>query len=68
MPQQRRRITHTQTFEQRLAEEAVRFRLAAEALPQGSTARDLLLRRARQAETAFHMNDWLKSPGLQSPK
>jgi hypothetical protein len=28
----------------------------------------LLLRRARQAEAASHMNDWLKSPGLRSPK
>jgi hypothetical protein len=26
------------------------------------------LRRARQAETASHINEWLTSPGLQPPK
>ena len=66
MSQQRRRFKHTQTFEERLAEEAERFRKAAEELPQG-TARELLLRRARQAETAAHLNEWLQSPGLRSP-
>ena len=65
MPQRRRK--HTQTFEERLAEEALRFRTAAEELPPG-TARELLLRRARQAETASHMNEWLRSPGLRSPQ
>jgi hypothetical protein len=25
-------------------------------------------RRARQAETASHISDWLRSPGLQPPK
>jgi hypothetical protein len=30
-------------------------------------ARELLLRRARQAETAAHINEWLKSPGLRPP-
>jgi hypothetical protein len=64
----RRRIKHVTTFEERLAAEAVRFRQAAEEQPVGSTARELLLRRARQAETASHMNDLLRSPGLQSPK
>jgi hypothetical protein len=67
MPQQRRRFKQTQTFEERLAEEAARFREAAQALPQG-TARELLLWRARQAETAAHMNEWLPSPGLQAPR
>jgi hypothetical protein len=66
MSQQRRRFKHTETFEERLAEEAARFRKAAEELPHG-TARELLLRRARQAETASHMSDWLRSPGLQPP-
>ena len=67
MPKQRRRIKHSETFETRLAEEAERFRKAAEKAPPGM-ARELLLRRAMQAETALHMNDWLKSPGLQAPK
>jgi len=64
--QKRRRIKHEKTFQERLAEEAQRFREAAQALPPG-TAQELLLRRARQAETASHINDWLQSPGLQPP-
>jgi hypothetical protein len=64
----RQRIKHAATFEERLAEEAQKFREAAEQQPPGSTARDLLLRRARQAETAAHLGDWLSSPGLASPK
>ena len=65
---QRRRTKHTATFEKRLAEEAIRFKEAAEKQPPGSTARELLLRRARQAETASHIDNWLRSPGLQPPK
>jgi hypothetical protein len=66
MSQQRRRFKHTATFEERLAEEAERFRKAAEQAKPGME-RELLLRRARQAETASRMNEWLKSPGLQPP-
>jgi hypothetical protein len=65
--QQRRRIQHEKSFQQRLAEEATRFREEAEKLPHG-TQRELYLRRARQAETASHINDWLTSPRLQPPK
>lgn len=68
MAQRRRRVKHKATFEERLAEEAIKFKEAAEKEPPGSTARELLLRRARQAETASHINDWLSSPGLQPPK
>lgn len=68
MPQQRRRIKHEKTFQERLAEEALRFREAAQKLPSGSHAQELLLRRARQAETASHINEWLNSPGPQPPK
>ena len=63
----RRRIKHEKTFQERLAEEAQRFREAAQKLPPGSHAQELLLRRARQAETASHMNEWLTSQGLQPP-
>ena len=65
--QKRRRIKHKKTFQERLAEEAQRFREAAQALPPG-TAQELLLRRARQAEMASHINDCLRSPGLQPPQ
>ncbi|TYL87401.1 hypothetical protein FXB38_04565 [Bradyrhizobium cytisi] len=68
MGQVRRRIKHKETFEERLAQEAARYRYAAEEQPLGSMARELLLRRARQADTASHVNDWLKSSGAQSPK
>ena len=68
MAQRRRRVTHTATFEERLAEEAIKFKQAAERQPPGSHAQELLLRRARQAETAAHINEWLRSPGLQPPK
>ncbi|MDP1582764.1 MAG: hypothetical protein Q8M18_04970 [Bradyrhizobium sp.] len=66
--QQRQFPKCIESFEQQLAEEARRFREAAEQLPQGTTARELLLRRARQAETASHLSDWLRSPGLQPPR
>ena len=68
MVQRRRRVKHTATFEERLAEEAIKFKEAAEKQPLGSMARELLLRRARQAETAAHIGDWLRSPALQPPK
>jgi hypothetical protein len=67
MGNQRRRVKHETSFEGRLAEEAKRFRAAAEQQPHGSQARELLLRRARQAETASHMSGWLKSKDLQPP-
>ena len=65
---ERRRTDKGPTFEQRLAAEAVRFREAAEKEKPGTMARELLLRRARQAETACHMKEWLTSPGLRPPK
>jgi hypothetical protein len=68
MAQQRRRVKHETTFEERLAEEAIKFKEGAEKQPPGSTARERLLRGAQQAETASHINHWLSSPGLQPPK
>jgi len=67
MARQRKRVKHTATFEARLAEEATKLKKAAEKQPPGSMARELLLRRARQAETAAHINEWLRSPGLRFP-
>jgi hypothetical protein len=48
------------------AEEAQRLKKQAKALPPG-TQREGLLRKARQAETASHISQWLNSPGL-APK
>lgn len=56
MPQRRRRFEHTKSFQERLAEEAERFRQAAQEARPG-LERDLLLRRARQAETASRVNE-----------
>jgi len=63
----RLRVKHEKTFEERLAEEAVRFSELAAQAPHG-VERERYLRRARQAEAASHINEWLKSPGLQPPK
>jgi hypothetical protein len=64
--EQRRRFKHQQSFEQRLENEAMRLRSEARGVPPGID-RDRLIRRARQAETASHMSEWLASPGLKVP-
>ena len=63
----RRRITQTSSFEQRLALEAVRLRKEAQGMPYG-VERERLIRKARQVDTASHLSEWLRSPGLQPPK
>ena len=63
----RRRIKQTTPLSERLALFAEEARERAAALPPG-LERDDLLRRARQAETALHVDEWIGSPGLQSPK
>jgi hypothetical protein len=62
-----RRFKQTQSLEERLADEAKGLREEANLLPPGAL-REEVLRKARQAETASHMSDWLHSPGLQPPK
>jgi hypothetical protein len=64
---QRRRFKNTLTFPDRLAKEAERFRKEAETMPPGQ-GRDSLLRKARQAETAAHIDQWIASPGLRPPE
>jgi hypothetical protein len=63
----RRRIKQLETLEYRLTAEAANLRKQAEGLPAG-IRREELMRKARQAETASHMNEWLSSPGSQAPK
>ena len=63
----RRHVKQTESLEIRLSAEAARLRAEAQKLPHG-IAREELLRRARQAETASHVSEWLTSPGLQPPK
>jgi hypothetical protein len=64
---QRRRFKNILSFPDRLEQEIERLRAEAEKLPPSSHERGILLRKARQAETAIHVNDWLNSPGLQPP-
>jgi hypothetical protein len=64
---QRNRFTQTITLGDRLADEAERLRQKARTVPVGGE-RDSLLRKARQLETAAHVNEWLSSPGLQTPQ
>jgi hypothetical protein len=49
-------------LQDRLMLEAVRLRNEAGLL------RDARIRKARQAVTASHVNEWLSSPGLQAPQ
>nr|WP_080752143.1 hypothetical protein [Bradyrhizobium japonicum] len=64
---QRRRFKHTSSLEERLSEEANRLRAEAKLLPP-SVAREEMIRKARQAEIASHLNEWLRSPGLRPPE
>lgn len=63
----RRRFKHTASFKERLNQEAASCREQAKLLPPGAV-REALLRKARQAETAAHIDDWLRSSGLQPPQ
>jgi len=62
----RLRVKHELSFQDRLIREPQSFREAAETSPPGPQ-RDLYLNRARQAETASHIDGWLSSPSLQPP-
>jgi hypothetical protein len=64
---QRRGFNEQAPLDQRLEEHAKRLRKEAQGTPPG-VKRDDLIRRARQAETAAHVQDWLSSPGLQPPR
>jgi hypothetical protein len=63
----RRRIKHSTSLEQRIAERASEIRAKAEALPPESKEREKLERTIRQADTFAHMNEWMTSPGLRPP-
>ena len=64
---QRRSLKENAPLHQRLTEQAERLRKEAQGTPPG-VMRDPLIRQARQAETASHMQEWLSSPGLQQPR
>jgi hypothetical protein len=63
----RRRHKHTVSFGERLHRAADQARQEAQQLPDG-VRRDLLMKKASQAETAAHINEWVTSPGTRSPR
>jgi hypothetical protein len=63
----RRREKQTTSLKHRLTQEAENLRRQANEMPPG-VRRDELLRRARQAETASRVDEWLASPGLRPPE
>jgi hypothetical protein len=63
----RRRFRQTASFQDRLTAFAQDAREEAAKLPPG-VEQDDMLRKARQADTAAHLDEWANSPGLQPPK
>ena len=63
----RHRFKQDRALGERLIEEARRAREKAEQLPPGAEREDLL-RKGSAADITAHIDDWLKSPGLQPPK
>jgi hypothetical protein len=63
---QRRRRSVPHTFEENIAAEKARLEAQATLLKPGPQ-KDRLLKKIRQLDTASHINEWLSSPGLQSP-
>jgi hypothetical protein len=67
MMAKRNRRKQTSSFDERLKRAADQAREAAQCLPPGPQ-REMLLKKAGQAETAQRINEWLASPGLRSPR
>jgi hypothetical protein len=63
---ERRRLEQTTPLDRRLEEQAERLRKEAKGTPPG-VEREKLIRRARQAETAARIQEWLTSRGLRPP-
>lgn len=63
----RPRIKHATSFKDRLLKSAQEAREQAARLPAG-TARERLLLKARQSETAADIDTWISSPGSPPPE
>src|SRR4051794_18436563 len=61
----RRRVTHTTSLKERIAERAKAIATKAGTLPLGSKERDRMERRARQASTGSDINELLMSRGIR---
>jgi hypothetical protein len=64
---QRRRFKQAASLKERLALFANEVREKALQLRPGPE-QDALLKKARQADTAAHLDEWANSPGLRPPK
>ena len=64
MERRRRSVPHT--FEENIAAERTKLEAQIAKLKPGPQM-DALRKKIRQLDTASHMNEWLSSPGLQSP-
>jgi hypothetical protein len=67
MTGKRNRRKQTTSFDERLKRAAHEAREAAQYLPPGPQ-REMLLKKAGQAETAQRINEWLAAPGQRSPR
>lgn len=63
----RRRFKQTTSLQERLASYAQEARQKASQIRPGPE-QDALLKKARQADVAAHLDDWANSPRLQAPK
>lgn len=63
----RRRFKQTTSLKDRLASFAKETREKASQLPPGNE-KEAMLKKAGQADTAAHLDDWANSRGLQPPK
>ena len=61
-----RRRSKPLTFEDQIAAEKAKSEAQAAKLPPGPV-KEALLKKIRQLETASHMDEWLRSPGLRPP-
>jgi transposase len=64
---QRRRTKPTESLDERLAQQARQIKEWAKALPSGKERQEMI-RKARQAETALRINQWISSSGLRKPE
>ena len=66
MPERRRRFKQAQSLKQRLLDRVNSLREEAKLMAPG-LEREIVLRKARQSETAANIDEWLSSPGLKPP-
>jgi hypothetical protein len=67
MSERRRRLKQFKSLEDRLVEDAKRWRAEAKLLQSGA-AQEALLQKAKEAQTTAHASKWLRSPSSQPRK